>query len=66
MFALRSGAPLQHWYCRQALALTDTIIGKQCTIKKSQLSNSLIGDDVMIEGLKGELTVADHSEIRGT
>ena len=46
--------------------LTDTIIGSQCTVTKSQLSNSLIGDDVTIEGLKGELTVADHSEIRGT
>ena len=46
--------------------LTDTIVGSKGTIRHSQLHNSLIGDDVIIEGLKGELTVADHSEIRGT
>ena len=45
--------------------LTDTIIGKQCTVKSSTLHHSLIGDDVTIERLKGELTVSDHSEIRG-
>lgn len=45
--------------------LTDTIVGSKCTIRRSTLHNSLIGDDVVIEGLKGELTVGDHSEIRG-
>ncbi len=44
--------------------LSDTIIGKKTTVKGSTLSNSLVGDDVTIEGLKGELTVSDHSEIR--
>jgi glucose-1-phosphate thymidylyltransferase len=46
--------------------LTDTIIGKNGVVKKSTLHNSLIGDDVVIEGLKGELTVSDHSEIRAS
>jgi len=46
--------------------LTDTIVGSKGTIRHSQLHNSLIGDDVIIEGLKGELTVSDHSEIRGS
>ena len=46
--------------------LTDTIVGSKCTITRSTLHNSLIGDDVIIEGLKGELTVSDHSEIRGS
>jgi glucose-1-phosphate thymidylyltransferase len=46
--------------------LSDTIIGKKARIQGSTLKNSLIGDDVTIEGLKGELTVSDHSEIRGT
>ncbi len=46
--------------------LTDTIVGSKCTIRRSTLRNSLIGDDVVIEGLKGELTVSDHSEIRGS
>ncbi len=44
--------------------LTDTIIGKNGRVKGATLSNSLIGDEVTIEGLKGELTVSDHSEIR--
>ena len=46
--------------------LTHTIIGKKTTVKGSTLKHSLVGDDVTIEGLKGELTVSDHSEIRGT
>ncbi len=44
--------------------LSDTIIGKKANVKGSTLKNSLVGDDVTIEGLKGELTVSDHSEIR--
>ena len=50
----------------ESSTLTDTIVGSKGTIKDSQLRNSLIGDDVVIEGLRGELTVADHSEIRGS
>ena len=46
--------------------LSHTIVGKKANVKGSTLKNSLIGDDVTIEGLKGELTVTDHSEIRGT
>jgi glucose-1-phosphate thymidylyltransferase len=46
--------------------LTHTIIGKKTTVKGSTLKHSLVGDDVTIEGLTGELTVSDHSEIRGT
>jgi glucose-1-phosphate thymidylyltransferase len=46
--------------------LTHTIIGKKGNVKQSTLHNSLIGDNVTIAGLKGELTVSDDSEIRGT
>jgi glucose-1-phosphate thymidylyltransferase len=45
--------------------LTDTIVGKRAKLKGAQLHNSMLGDDVFVEGLKGELTVTDHSEIRG-
>jgi glucose-1-phosphate thymidylyltransferase len=45
--------------------LTDTIVGSRAKLKGSQLRNSLLGDDVIVEGIKGELTVTDHSEIRG-
>jgi glucose-1-phosphate thymidylyltransferase len=50
----------------ESSTLTDTIVGSKGTIRHSQLHNSLIGDDVVIEGLRGELTVSDHSEIRGS
>jgi glucose-1-phosphate thymidylyltransferase len=49
----------------EGTTLTDTIVGKNCTVKGSTLHHSLIGDDVFIAGLHGELTVSDHSEIRG-
>src|SRR3954464_3494730 len=42
----------------EGATLTDTIIGKKAKVKKSSLRNSLIGDDVTIEGINGELTVA--------
>jgi glucose-1-phosphate thymidylyltransferase len=45
-------------------SLSHTIVGKKARIQSATLKNSLIGDDVTIEGLKGELTVSDHSEIR--
>ncbi|HEX7979925.1 MAG TPA: sugar phosphate nucleotidyltransferase [Gemmatimonadaceae bacterium] len=45
--------------------LTDTIVGSRCTIKHSTLHNSLIGDDVVLEGLRGEVTLSDHAEVRG-
>jgi hypothetical protein len=50
----------------ESSTLTDTIVGSKCTVAHSTLHNSLVGDDVTIEGLRGELTVSDHSEIRGT
>lgn len=46
--------------------LSHTVIGKKATVKGSTLKNSLIGDDVTIEGFSGELTISDHSEIRGS
>ena len=45
--------------------LSDTIIGSKGNVKGSTLTHSLIGDDVTIEGLIGEVTIGDHSEIRG-
>ena len=42
----------------------DTIIGEKSKIAKSALHDSLIGDEVVLEGFKGEATVGDHSELR--
>jgi glucose-1-phosphate thymidylyltransferase len=43
----------------------DTIIGAQSRIVRSQLHDSLIGDEVVIEGFKGDATIGNHSELRG-
>jgi glucose-1-phosphate thymidylyltransferase len=45
--------------------LRDTIVGSRTTIRNATLSNSLIGDDAIVEGVRGEVTVTDHSEVRG-
>jgi glucose-1-phosphate thymidylyltransferase len=45
--------------------LTDTIVGSKCTIKHATLHNSLIGDEVVVEGIRGEMTLSDHAEVRG-
>lgn len=45
--------------------LRDTIVGNKAKIVRSTLRNSLIGEEAHIEGVRGELTVGDHSEVRG-
>jgi glucose-1-phosphate thymidylyltransferase len=42
----------------------DAIIGAKARIVRSVLRNSLIGDEAVVEGVRGEVTVADHSEVR--
>jgi glucose-1-phosphate thymidylyltransferase len=44
--------------------LAHTIVGTKSSVKGSTLKNSLLGDGVVVEGFRGELTVADHSEVR--
>jgi glucose-1-phosphate thymidylyltransferase len=46
--------------------LTNTIVGAQTKITRSRLHDSLIGDGVVIDGFRGDLTVGDHSELRAT
>ena len=46
--------------------LRDTIVGGKAQIRRSTLSNSLLGDEVVVEGIDGELTLGDHSEVRAT
>jgi len=46
--------------------LRNTIVGAKSTIRDSRLANSYIGDGAIVEGLNGETTIADHSEIRVT
>jgi glucose-1-phosphate thymidylyltransferase len=44
--------------------LRDTIAGTGCRIVRSTLRNSLIGDEVLVAGVEGEVTLGDHSEVR--
>ena len=44
--------------------LKDTLVGSSTKITGSKLVNSLIGDSVVIEGVNGQLTLGDDSEVR--
>jgi glucose-1-phosphate thymidylyltransferase len=45
--------------------LRNTIVGEKSRIVKSALHDSMIGNEVVIEGFTGDATVGDHSELRG-
>lgn len=42
----------------------DAIIGNKSSVLRSSLHDSLIGDEVVLEGFSGDATVGDHSELR--
>ena len=44
--------------------LSDTIVGRKSRVIDSKLSHSLVGHEAVLEGVKGSVTVSDHSEIR--
>jgi glucose-1-phosphate thymidylyltransferase len=44
--------------------LTHTIVGTGSKISNSKITKSLVGDDTVLDGLNGEVTVGDHSEVR--
>ncbi|MGH7688118.1 MAG: sugar phosphate nucleotidyltransferase [Gemmatimonadaceae bacterium] len=46
-------------------SLRNTIVGTNARITRSTLHDSLIGDDVVLEGFSGQATVGDHSDLRG-
>ena len=46
--------------------VSHSIIGERATISRSVLINSLIGDDTVLSGVKGEVTLGDHSEVRAS
>ena len=43
--------------------LKHTLVGKKATLAKVSLWNSMLGDRVVVEGLKGSATVGDDSEV---
>ncbi|MFN2604203.1 MAG: sugar phosphate nucleotidyltransferase [Gemmatimonadaceae bacterium] len=46
--------------------IDNTIIGAKAKIIRSKLSESLIGDETLIDGVKGAVTIGDHSEVRSS
>ena len=46
--------------------LRDTIVGTKATIKTSRLNDSLIGDEAVLIGAKGAVSIGDHAEVRLT
>ena len=45
-------------------SIRDTIVGAGARIDSSELHDSLVGGHSIVEGYKGRLSVADHSEVR--
>jgi glucose-1-phosphate thymidylyltransferase len=41
-----------------------TIVGERAKISRSKLINSLVGDEALIDGVKGTMTVGDNSEVK--
>jgi glucose-1-phosphate thymidylyltransferase len=46
--------------------IRDSVIGDRSTITDSTLRESLVGDEVVLAGVKGSVTVGDHSEVHST
>ncbi len=44
--------------------LTHSIVGTGARIVNSKISRSLVGDDAVLEGVVGEVTIGDNSEVR--
>ncbi len=46
--------------------LRDTIVGVKSKLSHAKLTNSLVGDDVVLSGISGEVNIGDHSEVRAS
>jgi glucose-1-phosphate thymidylyltransferase len=46
--------------------ISHSIIGSKSKITRSVLTNSLVGDETILVGVAGEVTVGDHSEVRAS
>ncbi len=56
--SLGAGSTVRHATVR------DTVAGDKVHISHAALHDSFLGDQVVVEGIKGRLTAGDHSEIR--
>lgn len=57
--SIGKGSIIEHAHLR------DTIVGERARIARCTLGNSLVGSDVVLAGVKGEVSVGDHAEVRG-
>lgn len=44
--------------------IRDSVIGLGCTIMRSKLEQSLIGDEVIVQGVTGQVNLGSHSEVK--
>ncbi len=44
--------------------VSHSILGTNSRIVRSTITNSLVGDDTVLDGVRGEVTVGDNSEVR--
>lgn len=44
--------------------VSESIVGGDTTVLRSTISKSLVGDKVVLDGVKGEVTIGDNSEVR--
>lgn len=44
--------------------LAQTLVGQHCQLTNVQLTNSMIGNHVIADGLRGSASLGDHSEVR--
>jgi len=56
--SIGAGSVIEHSVIR------DAIIGGKTRISRSTLANSVVGDEVVLVGIDGEVTIGDHSEVR--
>ena len=43
--------------------VTDAIVGSGCRIERCQLDGAMLGDDVIVEGLRGGASLGSHAEV---
>jgi glucose-1-phosphate thymidylyltransferase len=49
-----------------SVEISHSIVGAKANLKKSVLRNSLIGNDTIVEGVDGEVTLGDNSEVHAS
>ena len=44
--------------------VVNAIVGRNCRLVRVQLDGAMLGDDVVVEGLKGSVSLGSHAEVR--